>query len=381
MPGRFTVMQSKKQTAKDCFWLIASRAKMSRAQNLFCSMLISFSSCVGIISGSNFPAMAAFDTEYDAGVTAYKSKDYKGAVEHFSKSIQKGNRSASVYLLSAQALTNLNELPRAYKTYEIVTTSFKSSPEAKIAATEMAKIKAKLPAGATAPAAGAAHKAAANAVTASAPATPGAQGLMGRIEVTPPQFGHPAVGKATIQAAQQAVAALPKPLRAKLDASDAKITISPNLIDKWPDSVKDLPEGNDAPTLAELPGRIYGTNMCVYERAKVRGNTGLKEARQPLYIRLQVANMCFQVLDGDAMTITKDPACRKEWEADKAAIPESMHGKLATFMKTDDWGPRETCSELFGSMMGGHDECTDDLYRYFPHTKKWLISKMGISGQ
>jgi hypothetical protein len=173
---------------------------------------------------------------------------------------------------------------------------------------------------------------------------------------------------------------LPKPLRAKLDASDAKVTLSPNLIDKWPDSIKDLPEGSDAPTLAELPGRIYGTNMCVYERAKVRGNTGLKDARPPAFIRLQVANMCFQVLDGDAMTISKDPACRAAWESDKASIPGSMEPKLWTFMKPDDWGPRETCSELFGSMLGGRDENTDNLYRYFPNTKKWLAAKMGIAG-
>ena len=117
--------------------------------------------------------------------------------------------------------------------------------------------------------------------------------------------------------------------------------------------------------------------MCIYERAKVRHSTALKEARPAKFTRLQVGNMSFQVMD-DLQNISKDPALRKEWEADKQSIPESIAPKLATFMKTDDWGPRETCSELFGSLIGGQDENTENLYRYFPRTKKWLAKRMGV---
>jgi len=295
-------------------------------------------------------------------MAAYTAKDYKEALTHFSK-----GKTAAAYLFSGFALGAMNQPQRAYKYYEIVTTSFKGSPEAKTAANMMETLKPQLGQTSTATAT-------------IATATPAATKLMDRIVVNPPGFNHPAVSKASIQAAQQAIAALPKPLRARLDASNARVIISPNMIDRWPDSIKDLPENFPAPTLAELPGRIYDLDMCVYERAKVRGTTALKEARAPAFIRLQVANMCFQLLD-DMMTISKSPALRTAWESDKAAVPASMVPKLATFMKTDDWGPRETCSELFGSMMGGRDENTDNLYRYFPRTKKWLIEKMGITGQ
>jgi hypothetical protein len=87
--------------------------------------------------------------------------------------------------------------------------------------------------------------------------------------------------------------------------------------------------------------------------------------------------MGFQVLD-DMLNISKDPALRKEWEADKQGITGSMASILATFIKEDDWGPRETCSELCGTMIGGRDENSDNLYRYFPRTKKWLAAKLGI---
>ena len=65
---------------------------------------------------------------------------------------------------------------------------------------------------------------------------------MARIVITPPMFGHAPVSAATIAAAQQGVAALPAAMRKTLDATDARIILSPNLIDRWPDSLKDLPE-------------------------------------------------------------------------------------------------------------------------------------------
>lgn len=206
--------------------------------------------------------------------------------------------------------------------------------------------------------------------------------LLSRIVVNAPAFNHPAVSEASIQGVKNAILALPEPLRTKLDQSEARVIISPNMIDRWPDSVKDLPEAEKfpAPTLAEQPGRIYGLDMCVYERPKKRGKTDLGEARKPEYIQLQVGDMCFQILD-DMMTLSKDPALRKEWNEDKKHIPADVQPKVANFMKLDDWGPRETCAEMFGSMMGGRDENTDNLYKYFPRVKKWLITRLDIKGQ
>jgi len=67
--------------------------------------------------------------------------------------------------------------------------------------------------------------------------------------------------------------------------------------------------------------------MCVYERPKKRGTTDLGPARAPAYIQLQVGDMLFQVLDGDAMTLSKDPELRKEYEADKTAMPAEAHAR------------------------------------------------------
>ncbi len=321
----------------------------------------------GCASGVQPASSAAPDADYAAGMAAYKAKDFKGAAAAFEKSVKKGNRSPAVYLYSAHSFAGIGQSQRAYQTYEIVTESFKGTPEATAAANALKALKIKIPA-----------LAAANPAASTSGAPANEQGLMARIVITPPLFSHKPVSQATINAAREAIAALPPHLRKMLDdTADARVILSPNMIDRWPESIKEIPEDSPALNLAELPGRIYGKDMCVYERAKMRGSNSLKEARSPKFIRLQVANMCFQLLD-DMMTISKDEALRAEWERDKKMIPAGMQEPLATFMKEDDWGPRETCSELFGSMMGGYDENTDNLYRYFPNTKKYLIKKMGI---
>lgn len=315
--------------------------------------------------------------DYGVAIAAYDRKDYKQAEEHFRKAIEKGEKSAKAWLYSAHTFMALGQYPQAYKTYEIVTRSFKNTPEAEIALQGMkaTRGRAAVPtANATLPPTKAKGQPAA---AQPLPAAQGAVGLAARILIIAPLMNHPPCNSASIKAVQEAVSGLPPHLRKKLDDNGASIVLSPNLIDRWPNSLNDLPEDKDEPTLAELGGRIYGKEMCVYERPKVRGSTNLGAARSPKLIKHTVLNMCFQVLD-DEMTLSKDPGLRAAYELDKQSVPESMTEKLATFLKNDDWGPRETCAEMTGAMLGGGDEYTDDLFRCFPNTRKWLKTKLQI---
>ncbi|MBP9093967.1 hypothetical protein KBI23_23295 [bacterium] len=330
------------------------------------------SSSIAVLIG--LPLEAANDSEFAAGVKDYAAKNFKGASDHFGKSIQGGNKSASVWLYSAHCFVAMGQYKRALQTYEIVAQSFKGTSEAATAEKSVDSLRTRLglPAVAasqtTAPAGGA---------TGTSTATAGDEGLMARVDIIAPKFGHPPVSAVSIKAVKDAIAALPAPLRKKLDdTAEAHVTLSPNLIDRWPDTAKEAPDESGV-DLATLPGRIYGKDMSIYERARISGTTSLKDPRPPKHLRQTTLNMCFQLLDDD-MVISKDPALRKEWEADKSTITSPMSETLATFMKEDDWGPRETCSELFGFMLGGYNDMTDNVLRYFPRTKKWLAVKMGI---
>lgn len=315
------------------------------------------------------PVWAGGEAEFQKGVALYKAKRYQDSAAYLEKALASGCGSSDCYLYLGKAHYGAGNSNMAIKRFSEAAEAFKGLPAGDIARKMVLRLD---PQG----------KMAKPTARASAPkaTTPGQKvysGLAGRITVTPPHFGHKPVSQATIKAIRDAVLSLPPHLRKRLEDAGASISVSPNMIDKWPDSIKDLPENSPTLNLAEVPGRIYGREMNIYECAKVRGSTALKQARPPSMMRHTVLNESVQILD-DIMNISGDPELRKLYEKDKQRVPDSAKAKLATFLKNDDWGPRETCAEMGAAMLGGGDEFTADLYRYFPNTKDWLKSKLGI---
>ncbi|MDX2107789.1 MAG: tetratricopeptide repeat protein [Candidatus Melainabacteria bacterium] len=311
--------------------------------------------------------------EYRAGIEAYGKKDYKSAETHFRKCIEQGNKQPGAWLYAAHTFLALGQYAQAKQTYEMVTTMFKKSPEAEIAEKGLESVNAKIAGGgapAQAPKTNA--KPEAKAAGNSDEVT-----LLDRITIVPPKMGHPAVSSASLKAVREGLNGLPVHIRKQLIEADAKFNISPNMIDRWPESADDLNEESEALNLAELPGRLYGTDCYIYERPKARGSMALKAARSPQEMKHTALNECFQVLD-DKFKICKDPKLMTIYRAEADGIPETYSEKLATFTKEGDWGIRETCSELSAGMFGAAGENDSDLNRFFPRTKKWLRAKLGI---
>ncbi|MDZ4833486.1 MAG: hypothetical protein SGJ27_06870 [Candidatus Melainabacteria bacterium] len=322
--------------------------------------------------------------EYDAGRLAYHHKNYKGASEHFAKSIEEGNRTPPVWLYAGHTFMALGQPERALRTYETLIKNFKDSIEAKTASDSINLAKQALEKQNAVPiavpaATGEPAKKIAVAAT-KAPVDSGEKGLKDRVIVHPPKFGHAAVSQRSLRAVHEAVANLPAHLRKKLDEGGATINLAPNMIDRWPESLNEeleKAEGEEPPTMAELPGRIYGRDMWVYESPKERGTTNLKNARPAAEIKHTVYNESFQVLD-ELMTICKAPAVVAQYNAEKAGVAESYHAKLATFLKDDEWGVKETCSELAAEIFGQGDEFSVDLNRCFPKLKRLLQKKLAV---
>lgn len=320
--------------------------------------------------------------EFREGVEAYNKKDYKSAEQLFTKAVGLGNKSAAVWLYSGHTFLAMGRIAQAKKTYEVVLTSFKDSPEAKIATAALETIKNRKPGVKATPKPGAPGAGAPGAAAqAGAPAEPAKEkedGMKNRITIVPPYRSHPAVSKASINAIREGVANLPLHIRTQLEELGANIVIAPNMLDKWPDSIDGLDEDKDELNLAEQPGRIYGRDMYVYERAKQRGVDALKSPRSPAEMKHTVLNECFQVLDVD-FKISKDPELRKEYRAEADAVPDNLRDSLGTFLKEDDWGARETCSELSADLFGSKGGAfSSELSRCFPRTKKWLKAKLKI---
>lgn len=342
-----------------------------------CKMALALSFCALLLPG---PALAETgEEEFKAGKEAYGRKDYKAAEEHFTKAIQQGNRTPSVWLYAGHTFLAVGQNERAVRTYETLVKNFKDSAEAQIAQDSIAVAKSKL--SLPPPVSPDGKKPAPIVASAAQPAADESGGLKSRIVVEPPKFGHQAVSAQSIRAVHEAVANLPAHLRKTLDESTASIHIAPNMIDKWPESLNaelDDAEGKEPPTLAEVPGRIYDKDMYVYERAKVRGSLNLKHPRSPSEMKHTVYNECFQVLD-QIMAITKEAPLIALYRDEKSAIQEEpAREKLWTFIKDDEWGLKETCNELVADLFGQGGEHNGDLNRWFPKTKRWLKKRLGI---
>lgn len=318
------------------------------------------------LSSSADSCLAKGEEAFKQGLESYKARDYKEAVKQLSQAIKEGKRTPSCYLYLAGSYHGAGHKGNAIKLYKQILTSYKGSAAAKRAELALASLD---------PAFKSLSQPQAKQNT--PVSEPNATGLLARISVTPPKMGHKPVSKASINAVKNAVKSLPPQIRQELDEYGASISLSPNMIDKWPDSVKTLPENNPAPTLAELPGRIYGKEMNIYERKKVRGSTALSRPRPPHELRHTTFNQCVQIVD-DILVISKDPEFRKVYNSEKKRVPASYQVKLATFLKNDDWGPKETCAEICAALLGGGDEYTQGLYRCFPRTKEWLRKRLEI---
>lgn len=332
-----------------------------------------------LVAGPGVLAEDKGEAAFKCGLDAYKNKAYQLAADQFRLSVAAGNKSPQVWLYAGHCFNYQGQYPQAYKTYETLVKNFPGTPEAKIAMQGMQQTKGK-PAAApgVVPAAAPAATPVAPVTPTPAAVLPGTTGdLAKRVIVVPPAFGHPKVSQSSINAITAGINSLTPVMRKKLDESGACFHLAPNMTDRWPESMEQLDESKPDMTMAEKLGNIYGQDMCIYERPKLRGTTQLGEAQSPAAIKHGAINMCFQVLD-DMWIISKDPNLRKAWQRDKENIPDDDAGRLWTYCKEDDWGPRECCSDLTGALLGGGNEFAGDLKRYFPNVTKFLKAKLQI---
>ena len=326
------------------------------------------------------PAMAKGEDSYKQAMEAYKAKDYQKTVKLLNKAIGEGFKKPGAYLYLAAAYHGAGHKEHATNLYKKIIQSYPKTAYSKQATTALQSLDPTFvpphESASSSPNPSDTTNAVSKAPSAQKPSAE-LSGVLSRMSVTPPRFGHKPVSQDSINAVKNAIINLPAHLRQKLDDYGASICIAPNLIDKWPDSVDTLPENSPELNLAEQPGRIYNKEMTLYERSKLRNSTSLSRPRTTKEMAHTVLNQSVQLLDG-IMTISKDKEFRKLYNLEKAKIPDGLRVKLATFMKNDEWGPRETCAEMGAAMLGGGDEYTRDLYICFPQTKAWLKRKLAI---
>jgi len=289
---------------------------------------------------SSKPISAVGEKDYEAGLNAYQTRDYKVAATAFQKCIQGGNSSPLVWLYLGHSSLGYGDKIHALQAYRHLAENYSKTAEAKVAIQYITKLDSK----------GAKKYQDASAV-ARLPSSQSA-GLIDRIVIIPPRANHPAVSQQMICTVQEIVRRLPSNIYKILSDGRATLNLGPNIEDKWPGSGDQMKPSEADMTLGEELGRTYGHDVHLYERKKSRGDNSLLEATSQGEIsRITYHELGHAVDDitgpSAGIALSGTSSFRSLLQSDLAQISDADKAAYKYFME-----PGEACAESIGALMG-----------------------------
>lgn len=306
-------------------------------------------------------AQAEALNSYGLGIKAYQDKRYLIAVEMFKAALNENNKNALTWLYLAHAYSGAGDKKQAIATYQNITSCFAGTAEANLARQCLAQLEKPQNSGNSPP----------QTMPGNGMAMSSKTGLLERITVYPPRAGHPAVSQATVTAVKTAVSRLPPSILKILDKAGATITIAPNIEDKWPGSGEELKPWEPDVTLGEEGGRTYGHHIHIYERAKERGSSRLKEMRSTMEIVRNLHHELGHAIDSALDNPSSDPRFQAELQADLASLNNSERMRVAPYQD-----PGECFSEVTGCLLSRQNG--DIAADSFPHARAWIRCKLNL---
>lgn len=328
---------------------------------------------VALLSGSADIALAAGD--FEAGLNAYKARDFKGAVTAFQKCTQSGQNSASLWLYLGHSYFGAGDSAHALQAYRYLADRYPKTAEAQVAIQYLGKLdpraaakyqNAAVAAPTASPAGGAAPAAAAGK----------AVGLIDRIVIIPPRNGHPPVSQQMISTVQEICRQIPRNMYQLLSKGGATINLGPNIDDKWPGSGEQIKPNEADTTLGEEPGRTYGHDVHIYERKKARGDNSLLDARPQSEISRITYHELGHAIDdisgpspGTALSGT--PAFRNLLQLDLSNVSDADRSHYSYYTE-----PGEACAESVAALMGSPSP--SPIVAEYPKLRQFLKEKLKL---
>ncbi|MBU6454284.1 MAG: hypothetical protein KGS72_21075 [Cyanobacteria bacterium REEB67] len=230
------------------------------------------------------------------------------------------------------------------------------------------------------------HKGAAVLLKASAPAVPKplepvkigkGDSLRDRIYIVPPLFGHPPVDPSTVELIKSIVRHLPRNVYNILDKRGAKIYITPNMIDHWPDAVT-FQNHAIGRYFSEETGRTYGRDVYICERtSSAPGSTNLGPIMSDPTLKSVAYPLLSHALNDCLGLPSKDLRFVNIYKEEASHLNRSMDESLKVYLD-DHEGLIDTFAALCGSIMGNQTAATDEACRYFPRCREWIEQRITI---
>lgn len=344
---------------------------------LFAKFALSFALICNICA----PRAKAQSTTVDyesLGRKQYSQAKYKEAAASFRTAIFKGANSAAIWLSLAECYEHTNEKSSAILTYQAILKNFPGTPESAKATERTAKPKPTTPVKvaisqkiAATPKVAAAQKAAA-----AAPVAPPHKDLMERIYIIPPRFGHEPVSEHTIRLVRSLLAGLPKTMYKILDRGNVTIYLTPNLIDKFPETVG-VKNDHLGVYFIQEHGRTYDYDMYLCERTGYGKGTDLGPISSDETIKEFFYTLLSHLLNGCLEMPSKDPQFLALYKLDYANLNPldfmSIHAYVAPVE-----GVNDTFAALGANIMGSKGEPSEQCSRCFPRCRAWIVNRIKV---
>jgi tetratricopeptide (TPR) repeat protein len=306
------------------------------------------------------------------GQKQYSQANFKEAAASFRLAIYQGAKSASVWLYLGECYDRAGEVGAARQTYQTIQKHFPGTAECAKATERAAKLKVSSPvAPATAAAAEATPK------TASSSASSGQKGLIDRIYIVPPRFGHAPVSNRTIRLVRSLLTDMPPTVYKILDQGKTNLFLTPNLMDRFPEVVG-VKNDHLGIYFSQEHGRTYEHDVYLCERTgsgtgattdvgPVLSDEVLKEF---LYTLLSHAlNGCLEMPSNDRQFIAL-------YKQDYANLdPSDLH--LHAFVAPVE-GVSDTFAALCANIMGSHAAPSELCSRSFPRCRAWVAERIKL---
>ncbi len=301
------------------------------------------------------PALANPETDFAAGMEAYRSKHFKVAASFLQNAANAGYSTPELWMHLGHAYIGCGDKENAVEAYSGLVSNFRGTPAAAQAIGYIQKLD---PEAAKAAIAG--------------PLAKASQHYIDRIYIVKPLAGHPAVSKTMIAAVKETVRGLPPHIYQILDKNGATINLAPNIEDRWPGSGEGLKPGKLDVTMGEEPSRTYDHNTFIYERQKLRGVSKLGSAYSTQDIKDHLLYEVGHALD-DIVHLHKDRAFLAACKLDFDALPIAQRVHLSYYTN-----PGEASAAMVSGLLGSTREDISQCMKYLPHCRNWMKAKLKL---
>lgn len=298
---------------------------------------------------SQSPALAQ-GTDYEAGLTHYKNKNYNAAIKSFERELEKGEAKPEVYTYLGHSHFAVGDKSRAIKRYEEMANKFKGQPAEQKARDFIKRLD---PTGRY--------------------SKPVATSILQRIQTIPPASGHPPVDGSTVAIVRTQISRLPAYIQKILEQSGTTIYVGTNATDKWPDDWRKSKPGMETISQSQEGGRTVGSDIYIWERPTENGTQKLDDKFDNDDIEEAVMFEVGHVVSRGLGNIPTELGFKEKYESESKLLDNTKKSRYRFFLQEDGKGEEELAASCIAHILANPN---GKYYKEFARCEEWVRQRL-----